>query len=46
MANNPINIDPKDVKKLLIQGLSVRPDGGFTVEKLVTSDDPVVLAAE
>jgi len=46
MANNPINIDPKDVKKLLIQGLSVRPDGAFTVEKLVTSDDPVVATKE
>lgn len=46
MSGRPLNIDPKDIKKLVIEGLDVRPDGSYSVQKLVTSDDPAVAHRE
>jgi hypothetical protein len=46
MASNPLNLDPKAVKKLIVEGLTVRPDGGYSVSKLITSDDPILAQRE
>lgn len=46
MASNPLNLDPKDIKKLIVEGLEVRSDGGYSVQRLVTSDDPAVSERE
>jgi integrase len=46
MAIDPNAINPEDVKKLVAQKLDFRPDGGFSVEGVKTSDDPEVSRRE
>jgi hypothetical protein len=46
MAMDPNSIDPKEVKKLIVQGLDFRPDGGMTVDRVETNPDPVIAEME
>ena len=46
MAIDPNSISPKDIKKLVVEGMTFQPDGGLRVERVKTSDDPVVAKQE
>ncbi len=46
MAIDPNSINPKDIKKLVMEGLDFRPDGGMRVDRVMTSNDPVVAKQE
>jgi hypothetical protein len=46
MAIDPYSINPKDIKKLVVEGMVFQPDGGMKVERVKTSDDPVVAERE
>ncbi len=46
MAIDPNSIDPKDVRKLVVEGLLFQPDGAVRVDRVKTSDDPVVAKQE
>ncbi len=46
MAIDPNSISPKDIKKLVVEGMVFQPDGGMRVERVKTSDDPVIAKQE
>ena len=46
MAIDPNSIDPATVKKLVVEGMVFQPDGGMRVDRVKTSDDPVVAERE
>lgn len=46
MAIDPNSINPKDVRKLVVEGLLFQPDGAVRVDRIKTSDDPVVAKQE
>lgn len=46
MAIDPNSIDPKDVRKLVVEDLVFHPDGGMKVGRVKTSDDPGVAERE
>jgi integrase len=46
MAIDPNSISPKDIKKLVVDGMVFQPDGGMRVERVKTSDDPAVAERE
>ncbi len=46
MAIDPNSISPEDIKKLVVEGIVFQPDGGMRVERVKTSDDPVVAKQE
>ncbi len=46
MAIDPNSISPKDIKKLVVEGMLFQPDGGVKVDRVKTSDDPAVAERE
>ena len=46
MAIDPNSISPKDIKTLVVEGMVFQPDGGMRVERVKTSDDPVIAKQE
>jgi integrase len=46
MAIDPNAIDPKNIKKLVVDGLVFGADGSMRAERVKTSDDPVVAERE
>ena len=46
MAIDPNSISPKDIMKLVVEGMVFQPDGGMRVERVKTSDDPVIAKQE
>ena len=46
VAVDPNAFDPEDIKKLVVQGLDFRPDGGMSVDRLETHADPAVAERE
>lgn len=46
MAIDPNSIDPATVKKLVVEGIIFQPDGGMRVDRVKTSDDPVIAKQE
>ena len=46
VAVDPNAFDPEDIKKLVVQGLDFRPDGGVSVDRLETYADPAVAEHE
>ena len=46
MAIDPNSISPKDIKKLVVEGLDFRRDGSMGVERLITHNDPKIAEQE
>jgi integrase len=46
MAIDPNSFKPKDIKKLVVQGLDFRPDGSMSVDRLETHNDPTIAERE
>ena len=46
MAIDPNSINPNDVRKLVVEGLDFRADGGMSVQRVKTHDDPKVAELE
>lgn len=46
MAIDPNSIDPKEVKKLIAEGLVFRPGGELSIGRLETSSDPAIAKQE
>jgi integrase len=46
MAIDPNSFTPKDIKKLVLQGLDFRPDGSMGVERVETHPDPAIAERE
>ena len=46
VAIDPNSINPKDIKKLIVEGLVFQPDGSVKTDRIKTSDDPVVAERE
>ncbi|WP_344765541.1 site-specific integrase [Actimicrobium antarcticum] len=42
MAIDPNSINPDEIKKLVVEGLDFRPDGGLSVQRLQTNADPAI----
>jgi hypothetical protein len=42
MTIDPSSLDPKTVKKLIIEGLSKAPDGTVSAARIQTNDDPEI----
>ncbi len=46
MAIDPNSISPKDIKKLVLEGMVFQPDGGMRVGRVETNNDPVIAKQE
>ena len=46
MAIDPNAIDPKSIKKLIVEGLVFGSDGSMRAERVKTSDDPAIAQRE
>ena len=46
MAIDPHSIDPKKIKKLVVEGLVFGSDGSLRAERVKTSDDPAIAQRE
>lgn len=46
MAIDPNSFNPKDIKKLVVQGLDFRPDGSMSVDRVETHNDPTIAERE
>jgi hypothetical protein len=46
MVIDPNSISLQDIKKLVVEGMVFQPDGGMRVERVKTSDDPVIAKQE
>jgi hypothetical protein len=46
MAIDPNSISAKDIKKLVVEGLDFRRDGGMSVQRVITHNDPKIAEQE